>query len=658
VLTLASACDGIAVGPAFVGAAIPTEEVLTPLHVAAERGHVAVVRLMLPLMSQGDVDSSAWGGCAPLHDAAGHGHTVVVKCLLDAAADPELSDEGGWGALHYASSEGHNDTVECLLRAGARTDKTDRNGCTPIHYAAGEGYVNVLTSLVQAGAHVDAQALSGWTPLHYAAQSGRYKTARALLDAGASRSICAAQGGQLAKAVAMEHGHGKVLSLLKDYVRQSAKLVMALQRLAWARCQISCRTLADNGPAYILSAELVQQVTRRYKHAPPSAVVRRAEAESHLLWQLKGVQALERRGLADAKKQAGNQFYREKQFDKALKCYSEALAIDPTNHLYYCNLSAATATLGLWEESASAARRCLQLSPGFVKAHIRLATAEMNLGRYDEAVAAVEVGLQQQSNGSRSNPSLRRLLSELREKDPAIQFARARVARREQLQKPRRNSVSTVGSVSTVPDTYDGGKNEYGGGAGGSQASHDSGGAAALTHRHSVDRDNYQPGGDARSVGGESVAFSDLAISDITSQAGADSIEDSLEADGELAYLQEMPSEEEDEQDDLQAFGDGDTSDGGFSQGARSRLSNGGFFQPEPERSGAADTLERHETVRRGWVRLDIWYCCRVVVLLVPERLLAFLPVQQGNHLSTFNVFVCVRVCNGFGVAGGQLKCI
>eukprot|EP01046_Picozoa_sp_COSAG06_P065771 COSAG06_NODE_16308_length_1008_cov_1.026403_1_plen_83_part_10 len=83
--------------------------------------------------------------------------------------------------------------------------------------------MTVLNSLVQAGADVDHQALSGWTPLHYAAQAGRYKTARALLDAGASRSISAAQGGQLAKAVALEHGHGKVVSLLRDYVRQSAK---------------------------------------------------------------------------------------------------------------------------------------------------------------------------------------------------------------------------------------------------------------------------------------------------------------------------------------------------------------------------------------------------------------------------------------------------
>jgi hypothetical protein len=105
-----------------------------------------------------------------------------------------------------------------------------------------------------------------------------------------------------------------------------------------------------------------------------------------------------------------------------------------------------------------------------------------------QAVAAVEVGLQQ-CRGSKS--ALRRLLSELRERDPAIQFARARMAKREswearqrqkryaqqqQQQQPagggggaaaaaaaaaaaggvgrqRRGSSSTVGSQSTVPDT-------------------------------------------------------------------------------------------------------------------------------------------------------------------------------------------------------------
>jgi ankyrin repeat protein len=87
------------------------ENTQTPLHVAAERGHVDAVRLLLPLMSK-DIDTSAWGGCGPLHDAAGHGFVNVVRCLLEADADPEVSDEGGWGALHYAASEGHVEVAQ------------------------------------------------------------------------------------------------------------------------------------------------------------------------------------------------------------------------------------------------------------------------------------------------------------------------------------------------------------------------------------------------------------------------------------------------------------------------------------------------------------------------------------------------------------------
>ena len=87
----------------------------------------------------------------------------------------------------------------------------------------------------------------------------------------------------------------------------------------------------------------------------------------------------------------------------------------------------------------------------------------------------------------------------------------------------RRNSVSTIGSASTVPGTAAGDSVVRGGSAthgsthdsvdGGSVASHDSGHnlRASIERHESEDRHH-----DARSVGGDSVAFSDLALSELS----------------------------------------------------------------------------------------------------------------------------------------------
>ena len=120
----------------------------------------------------------------------------------------------------------------------------------------------------------------------------------------------------------------------------------------------------------------------------------------------------------------------------------------------------------------------------------------------------------------------------------------------------RRNSVSTIGSASTVPGTAAGDSVVRGGSAthgsthdsvdGGSVASHDSGHnlRASIERHESEDRHH-----DARSVGGDSVAFSDLALSELSSHHTAESTDDDIigdvdgDVEGELAYLQEIPSE-------------------------------------------------------------------------------------------------------------------
>ena len=63
----------------------------TALHYAAEKGHVAVVKILL--RDGADKNGKDEKGRTPLSHAAENGHALVTEILLDAGADPGL-DEG------------------------------------------------------------------------------------------------------------------------------------------------------------------------------------------------------------------------------------------------------------------------------------------------------------------------------------------------------------------------------------------------------------------------------------------------------------------------------------------------------------------------------------------------------------------------------------
>lgn len=79
------------------------EELTTPLHVAASRGHVEILRLLLRRRARPD---SAPGGRTALHEACAAGHAACVHVLLVAGADSNIPDQDGRRPLHLCGGAG------------------------------------------------------------------------------------------------------------------------------------------------------------------------------------------------------------------------------------------------------------------------------------------------------------------------------------------------------------------------------------------------------------------------------------------------------------------------------------------------------------------------------------------------------------------------
>lgn len=96
---------------------------------------------------------------------------------------------------------------------------------------------------------------------------------------------------------------------------------------------------------------------------------------------------------AQAKKNEGNTFFKNKQYEQAIEKYTQAIELDPSDVTFYSNRSACYAALGRWEEAAEDGRQCIITDRTFVKGYFRQALGLQNLGNLDGALEAVKRGL-------------------------------------------------------------------------------------------------------------------------------------------------------------------------------------------------------------------------------------------------------------------------
>ncbi|CAM9906939.1 unnamed protein product [Ascophyllum nodosum] len=129
----------------------------------------------------------------------------------------------------------------------------------------------------------------------------------------------------------------------------------------------------------------------------------------------------ETKAIAEAKKKAGNEAFGAKDYGEALRLYSEAIDLDPSNCIYRSNRSACYVLKGNYAKAKEDAEACIRLNPDFVKGYYRLATALMDLGETVSALEAVQKGLSKDSK----NGDLLRLKRNLKAKQSVTAKASA-----------------------------------------------------------------------------------------------------------------------------------------------------------------------------------------------------------------------------------------
>jgi len=94
-----------------------------------------------------------------------------------------------------------------------------------------------------------------------------------------------------------------------------------------------------------------------------------------------------------AEKKLGNAAYKQKDWELAIKHYSQAIDLDSTDHTFFSNRSACYAGKGDHLNSLADADQVIQLNDTFVKGYTRKALALRQLDRMEEAINTYKAGI-------------------------------------------------------------------------------------------------------------------------------------------------------------------------------------------------------------------------------------------------------------------------
>ncbi|XP_062446882.1 histone-lysine N-methyltransferase EHMT1 isoform X4 [Rhea pennata] len=172
------------------GANIDTcsEDQRTPLMEAAENNHLETVKYLIKAGALVDPKDAEGSTC--LHLAAKKGHYDVVQYLLsNGQMDVNCQDDGGWTPMIWATEYKHIELVKLLLAKGSDINIRDNEENICLHWAAFSGCVDIAEILLAAKCDLHAVNIHGDSPLHIAARENRYECVVLFLSRGSDVTL-------------------------------------------------------------------------------------------------------------------------------------------------------------------------------------------------------------------------------------------------------------------------------------------------------------------------------------------------------------------------------------------------------------------------------------------------------------------------------------
>ncbi|KAJ8797606.1 hypothetical protein J1605_017338 [Eschrichtius robustus] len=160
------------------------------LYFSARQGELQKVLLMLVDGIDPNFKMEHQNKRSPLHAAAEAGHVDICHMLIQAGANIDTCSEDQRTPLMEAAENNHLDAVKYLIKAGALVDPKDAEGSTCLHLAAKKGHYDVVQYLLSNGQmDVNCQDDGGWTPMIWATEYKHVDLVKLLLSKGSDINI-------------------------------------------------------------------------------------------------------------------------------------------------------------------------------------------------------------------------------------------------------------------------------------------------------------------------------------------------------------------------------------------------------------------------------------------------------------------------------------